>query len=137
MSVTLFAALSSLVIFAVIIELIRRGRLREQYALLWLGTATVILVFGLWRDGLNELADALGIAYPPNALFVLALAFMLLLLLHYSTVISKLSDRSTTLTQRIAILEERLREFEHGDPSAPSPHLRDVSTSTDPAERRR
>ena len=76
-------------IFAVIIELIRRGRLRE-HALLWLGTATVILLFGLWRDGLNEPADVLGIAYPPNALFVLALAFMLLLLLHYSTVISRL-----------------------------------------------
>jgi hypothetical protein len=123
MSVTLFAALSSLVIFAVIIELIRRGRLRERYALLWLGTATVILVFGLWRDGLNELADLLGIAYPPNALFVLAMAFMLLLLLHYSTVISKLSDRTTTLTQRIAILEERIHELE-GDTR---PQLRDVS----------
>ena len=86
--------------------------MREQYALLWLGTATVILLFGLWRDGLNELADVLGIAYPPNALFVLALAFMLLLLLHYSTVISRLSDRTTTLTQRIAILEERLRELD-------------------------
>jgi hypothetical protein len=123
MSVTLFAALSSLVIFAVIIELIRRGRLREQYALLWLATATVILVFGLWREGLNELADALGIAYPPNALFVLALAFMLLLLLHYSTVISRLSDRTTTLTQRIAILEERLRELD----GEARPNLRDVS----------
>jgi hypothetical protein len=123
MSVTLFAALSSLVIFAVIIELIRRGRLREQYALLWLGTATVILVLGLWRDGLNQLADALGIAYPPNALFALALAFMLLLLLHYSTVISRLSDRTTTLTQRIAILEERLRELD----GEARPHLRDIS----------
>jgi hypothetical protein len=128
MSVTLFAALSSLVIFAVIIELIRRGRLRERYALLWLGTATVILVFGLWRDGLNELADLLGIAYPPNALFVLAMGFMLLLLLHYSTVISKLSDRTTTLTQRIAILEQRIRELEDSD--GPSlPELRDVSRS--------
>lgn len=128
MSVTFFAALSSLVIFAVIIELIRRGRLRERYALLWLGTATVILVFGLWRDGLNELADLLGIAYPPNALFVLAMAFMLLLLLHYSTVISRLSDRTTTLTQRIAILEERIREVE-GDAR---PHLRDVSRPPGP-----
>ena len=128
MSVTLFAALSSLVIFAVIIELIRRGRLRERYALLWLGTATVILVFGLWRDGLNELADGLGIAYPPNALFALAMAFMLLLLLHYSTVISTLSDRTTTLTQRIAILEERIRELE-GDTR---PYLRDVSCPPGP-----
>jgi hypothetical protein len=125
MSVTLFAALSSLLIFAVVIELIRSGRLRERYALLWLGTATVILAFGLWRDGLNQLADALGIAYPPNALFVLAMAFVLLLLLHYSTVISRLYDRTTTLTQRIAILEERLRELE-GDGST-KPQLRDVS----------
>lgn len=125
MSVTLFAALSSLVIFAVVIELIRTGRLRERYALLWLGTATVILVFGLWRDGLNQLADVLGIAYPPNALFVLAMAFVLLLLLHYSTVISRLSDRTTTLTQRIAILEQRIRELE-GEASTP-PKLRDVA----------
>jgi hypothetical protein len=124
MSVTLFAALASLVIFGVVIELIRSGRLRERYALLWLATATVILVFGLWRDLLNQLASALGIAYPPNALFVLSIAFMLLLLLHYSTVISKLSDRTTTLTQRIAILEERIRELE-GDPARPK--LRDVT----------
>ena len=123
MSVTLFAALSSLVIFAVVIELIRSGRLRERYALLWLGTAVVILVFGLWNDLLNQLSDALGIAYPPNALFVLAMAFVLLLLLHYSTVISKLSDRTTTLTQRIAILEQRLRELE----GRTEPELREVS----------
>jgi hypothetical protein len=123
MSVTLFAALSSIVIFGIIIELIRSGRLRERYALLWLVTAGVILVFGLWRDGLNELSGALGIAYPPNALFVLAMGFILLLLLHYSTVISKLSDRTTTLTQRIAILEERIRELE----SDPRPQLRDVN----------
>jgi len=127
MSVTFFAALSSLVIFAVVIELIRTGRLRERYALLWLATAVVILVFGLWRDGLNELSDALGIAYPPNALFVLAMAFVLLLLLHYSTVISKLSDRTTTLTQRLAILEERIRELEGSGGSEPERQLRDVS----------
>jgi hypothetical protein len=124
MSVTLFAALSSIVIFAIIIELIRSGRLRERYALLWLATAAVILVFGLWRDGLNELSETLGIAYPPNALFVLAMGFILLLLLHYSTVISKLYDRTTTLTQRIAILEERIRELENADSP---PKLRDVN----------
>ncbi len=127
MSVTLFAALSSIVIFAVIIELIRSGRLRERYALLWLATAGVILVFGLWKDLLNELAGVLGIAYPPNALFVLAMGFMLLLLLHYSTVISRLSDRTTTLTQRIAILEERIRSLETAEPPQPQTRLRDVS----------
>ena len=126
MSVTLFAALSSIVIFAVIIELVRSARLRERYALLWLATAFVILVFGLWKDLLNQLASALGIAYPPNALFVLAMGFMLLLLLHYSTVISRLSDRTTTLTQRIAILEERIRSLEDEVPPTKR-RLRDVS----------
>jgi hypothetical protein len=126
LTVTLFAALSSLVIFAVVIELIRTGRLRERYALLWLGTATVILFFGLWRDALDRLAGALGIAYPPNALFVLAMAFVLLLLLHYSTVISKLYDRTTTLTQRIAILEERIRELEGKGRSEPGARLREI-----------
>ena len=93
---------------------------RERYALLWLATAVVILVFGLWRDGLNELSDALGIAYPPNALFVLAMAFVLLLLLHYSTVISKLSDTNKTLAQRLALLETELAEHKGEAESTPA-----------------
>lgn len=124
MPVQLFAALASVVLLGIIIELIRQRKLRERYALLWLATAGVILFFAAWRSGLHSLSDALGIAYPPNALFVLALLFVLVLLLHFSTVISKLSDRTTTLTQQLALLEERLRQVEAG-PSSP-PKLREV-----------
>jgi hypothetical protein len=127
MPVQLFAALGSAVLLALVIELIRTRRLRERYALLWLATAGVILVFAVWRSGLHELSQALGVAYPPNALFVLAILFMLILLLHFSTVISKLSDRSTLLTQRLALLEQRLRELEGGRSSEPPRHLRDLS----------
>jgi hypothetical protein len=125
MPVQLFAALASVALLGVVIELIRARKLRERYALLWLATAGVILVFAVWRSGLHQLSGALGIAYPPNALFALAMLFVIVLLLHYSTVISKLSDRSTTLTQRLALMEERLRELE-GQPK-PAPQLRDVS----------
>jgi hypothetical protein len=125
MPVQLFAALASVVLLGVVIELIRSRKLRERYALLWLATAGVILFFAAWRSGLHNLSDLLGVAYPPNALFVLALLFVLVLLLHFSTVISKLSDRSTILTQRLALLEERLRELE-GSPN-PARRLRDVS----------
>jgi hypothetical protein len=128
MPVQLFAALASVALLGVVIELIRARKLRERYALLWLATAGVILVFAVWRSGLYHLSDALGIAYPPNALFALAMLFVIVLLLHYSTVISKLSDRSTTLTQRLALMEERLRELE-GQPK-PTPQLRDVSKSS-------
>jgi hypothetical protein len=120
MPVHLFAALASVLLLGIVIELIRERKLRERYALLWLATAGVILFFAVWRSGLHELSKALGVAYPPNALFVLALLFVLVLLLHFSTVISKLSDRSTALTQRLALLEERLRAVEDrsGSPSA-------------------
>ena len=127
MPVQVFAALASVALLGVVIELIRARKLRERYALLWLATAGVILVFAVWRSGLHQLSGALGIAYPPNALFALAMLFVIVLLLHYSTVISKLSDRSTTLTQRLALMEERLRELE-GQPK-PTPQLRDVSKS--------
>ncbi len=125
MPVQLFAALASVALLGVVIELIRARKLRERYAILWLATAGVILVFAIWRSGLHELSKGLGIAYPPNALFALAMLFVIVLLLHYSTVISKLSDRSTTLTQRLALMEERLRELE-GQPKQ-VPQLRDVN----------
>jgi hypothetical protein len=126
MPVQLFAALASVVLLGIVIELIRSRKLRERYALLWLATAGVILFFAVWRSGLHSLSQALGIAYPPNALFVLSMLFVLVLLLHFSTVISKLSDRSTTLTQRLALMEERLRQLEGGGQSEPQV-LRDVS----------
>jgi hypothetical protein len=124
MPVQLFAALASVVLLGIVVELIRSRKLRERYALLWLGTAGVILIFALWRSGLHELSKSLGIAYPPNALFALAMLFVIVLLLHFSTVISRLSDRSTTLTQRLALMEDRIRELEG---EGPAPQLRDVS----------
>jgi hypothetical protein len=125
MPVQLFAALASVLLLGIVIELIRTRKLRERYALLWLATAGMILFFALWRSGLHNLSKALGVAYPPNALFVLAMLFVLVLLLHFSTVISKLTDRTTHLTQRLALLEDRLREVE--ERPGPRPKLHEVS----------
>jgi hypothetical protein len=108
--VSLVAAGAALALLAVIFELIRSRRLQERYALLWLLTGTVILVLALWRGALAALAGAVGIHYPPSALFVVGSAFILVVLLHYSTVISELSERNTTLAQRLALLEKRLEE---------------------------
>ena len=58
--------------------------------------------------------DTVGIAYPPSALFVLASLFILVVLLHYSTVISKLADQNRILAQRLALLESKVREGEDG-----------------------
>jgi hypothetical protein len=111
LKVSLAAALASIVLLGVVFELIRRRSLRERYALLWLLTGIVTLVLALWRGGLNTIAGWLGIeTYPPSVLFAVGTLFILLVLLHYSTVISKLSDQNTILAQRLALLEHELRD---------------------------
>ena len=110
--VSIVAAIAALALLVVIFELIRSRRLQERYALLWLLTGLVIFVLAAWRGLLGWLADLVGIAYQPSALFVLASFFVLVVLLHYSTVISKLSEQNTILAQRLAILEHALRSKE-------------------------
>jgi hypothetical protein len=118
--VSIVAAIAALALLAVIFELIRSRRLQERYALLWLLTGLVIFVLAAWRGLLGWLADLVGIAYPPSALFVLASFFVLVVLLHYSTVISKLSEQNTILAQRLAILEHALRSKEDEEENGPS-----------------
>jgi hypothetical protein len=110
--VSIVAAIAAALLLLIVLELVRSRRLQERYAILWLVTGVVMLVLALWRDALNEVSELVGIAYPPSALFVLGSLFILLVLLYYSTVISKLSDQSRMLAQRLALLESRLAEAE-------------------------
>jgi hypothetical protein len=112
--VSIFAAIAAVLLLTVIFELIRSRRLHEQYAILWLITGGVIFVLAVWRDALGTLSSTVGIAYPPSALFVLASLFILIVLLHYSTVISKLADENRILAQRLALLESKMRVDEGG-----------------------
>lgn len=111
--VSIAAAIASLFLLGVIFALIRRRSLRERYALVWLATGIVLLILALWRDGLDRIASWLGVeGYPPSVFFAALLFFVLVLLLHYSTVISRLSDQNTILAQKLALLEEKLRSRE-------------------------
>ena len=95
-------------LIVVLLELVRRRSLLERYALLWLFSALVLLGLAVWRGLLEQVASALGVAYPPNALFLIAFGFVLVLLLHFSLAVSRLSDQTKVLAQRLALLEERL-----------------------------
>lgn len=106
------ALIGSACLLLVVLELVRRRRFLERYALTWLGAGLVLLVLAIWRGALQALADLLGIAYPPNALFLIAFGFMLLLLLNFSLAVSRLTDQSKILAQRLALLEERIRRHE-------------------------
>lgn len=111
--VSIAASIASVLLLLVVLELIRGRRLKERYALLWLVTGLVLLVLSAWRDGLNTIAGWLGVGtYPPAILFAAATLFIVVVLLHYSTVLSKLTDENVLLAQRLALLEEHVRRGE-------------------------
>jgi hypothetical protein len=106
------AIVGAVALLILVLELVRRRSLMERYALLWMAASILILGLAVWQDALNVLARQLGIVSAPNALFFVALGFILLLLLHFSAAMSRLTDQSKVLAQRQAILEQRLSQVE-------------------------
>ena len=134
-------ALIAIGILFLVLELVRRRRLLERYALLWLFSAVVLMALAAWRGLLESVAALMGIYYAPSALFVIAFGFILVLLLHFSIAVSKLADQSKVLAQRLALLEERERvasgrlrtddELELG-PARVTSSARDGTQTSDP-----
>ncbi len=132
--IQLVAVAGAAMLLLIVLELVRRRRLLERYALLWLFSAVVLLGLAIWRDALASLASLMGIAYPPNALFFVAFAFILVLLLHFSAAVSRLADQSKVLAQRLALLADRLRQVESEDGHLPIERSA-TSPSTDVVDR--
>jgi hypothetical protein len=97
-----------------VFELIRRKHLMERYAILWLLAALTLLVLAIWKGLLTTLSHAAGIYYPPAALFAAGFLFVLVLLVHFSLAVSRLSDQNKILAQRVALLQEQLERRDRG-----------------------
>ena len=110
--VQIVAIAVSLALLLGVLELVRQRRLLERYAILWLFSATVLLALSAWKGLLERVAHAVGIFYAPSALFVIAFGFVLVLLLHFSLAVSRLSDQTKVLAQRLGLVEERLAAAE-------------------------
>lgn len=93
-------------------NLVRTRKLKEEYALLWLFTGVVLILLPVVIDLLDALSFALGITYPPAFIGLVAAICILLILLQFSTSISRFSERTKVLTQEVAILQERVRRLE-------------------------
>lgn len=109
-SIQLVAIIISLIILVGVVDLIRRGMLKEQYALLWIVSAIVLMILSVWRGLLDIIASSLGVAYPPSFLFLVAFLFLLLIVLHFSVVISKISEKNKKLSQEVALLKTMFEE---------------------------
>ena len=104
------ALVVTVALFLLVLELVRRRRLAERYALLWLAAAIALLVLAIWTQGLDVLAEAMGIAEPANAIFILAFGVIFFLLLHFSVATSRLAEETKILAQESARLEFELRQ---------------------------
>jgi hypothetical protein len=122
----------AVVVCGVIFELVRRKRLMERYALLWLLAGVTILVLAVWQGLLTKLSHAVGIYYPPSALFAVAFVFVLAMLVHFSTTISRLSDQNKILAQRVALLELEERD-DQDEGEQPAPDQGPASEQSTPA----
>ena len=116
----ILAVAGSLFVLGLIIELVRRRQLKEEYSLLWILTAVVLLVFALWYELLLKVTDLIGAVLPSSTLFFFGLVFVLLMLLHFSVRVSMLERRITALVQEIGLITI-------SRPSSPhEPHAEDV-----------
>jgi hypothetical protein len=102
----------SLILLLITFELIRKERLREEYSILWLFTGAVILVFSLWPNFILSkfITGITGLHYL-SGVVIIAFLFILLIVLHFSVVISKLTDRNRELAQKHALLELEFKQF--------------------------
>jgi hypothetical protein len=115
----------ALVICLVIFELVRRKRLLERYALVWLAAGVSVLVLAIWKGLLTTLSHAVGV-------------FVIVMLVNFSTTISRLSDQNTVLAQRLALLQRQLEEQQTSSPAsqarpAPASHAKPAPEQPGPA----
>jgi len=100
----IFALLLSIAILVLIIELVRRRKLREEYSWLWILTGSLMIILVVWYDALVTLSHFIGAVLPTSTLFLFGLIFFMLLSLHFSVKISALTDQVKELVQQMALL---------------------------------
>ena len=125
----IIAVVGTVLFLVLVIELVRRRRLVERYALLWITAAILLVILSLSADGLRVIAEGLGIRTPVNALFLLGLGTVFVLALHFSVAFSRLSEETKILAQEVARLDGEQRRLRGTNLSGAAP-----SNGSEPSE---
>ena len=128
----LLSVIAAALLLVGVIYLIRTRRLHERFALIWLAGAIGIAVLIIWEPALTAIADWVGIAYPPNVLFVIIGGFILWALLHMSVVLTRLLKQNVQLAQRVALLEAEVEDLRRGPGQDAPMHQGDDNTAAVP-----
>ena len=109
--VQIIAIVTSILLLVLVIELVRRKRLSEEYSFVWIICALALLILSIGRRVLDVVAVALGIYYPPAALILVLILFVFVASLSFSVVVSKQRRQIERLIEDAALLEARVREL--------------------------
>jgi len=110
--VQILIGVMSIILLLFTFELIRKGRLREEYSILWIFTGLIIFIISLWPEFfLSRFIPKITGLFYLSAVVMIAFLFLLLIVLHFSIVISRLSHQNKELAQRYAILELELNSI--------------------------
>jgi hypothetical protein len=118
----------SIMVLLVVIELVRRRKLKEEYSVLWILTGVVLLVLSIWYGLLLKITTLIGAVLPTSTLFFCGLIFVMLMLLHFSVRVSHLERRMTSLVQEIGLLSAQR------DGVRPGPHVEETPLEDDAEE---
>ena len=106
--IQILSILFSLFLLVLIVSLIRKKKIREEYAILWIVIFVVFLVLSLFRGIIDKISSLLGIQYQPASLFLILIGCTFLLMFHFSLVISDLKRKVNAMATALTILEESL-----------------------------
>jgi hypothetical protein len=107
-----FVSTIAVVNVAVVVEFVRRRKLAENFALLWIGVGVLGIVLSVIRPLIDDMADDLGVRYGPTIIFTGAILFLLFVCMNLSMHVSKLAERSEILAEEITFLRSRLDEVD-------------------------
>jgi hypothetical protein len=117
--IQLVAVVTSVLLLGVVLELVRRRKLSEEYSFIWLTCAFALLILSVWRDSLHLAARALGVYYPPALLLLVLILFVFVASLYFSIVVSHQRQQIERLMEEIALLDAEVRELRDGSGAVP------------------
>ncbi|MFE1645653.1 DUF2304 domain-containing protein [Microbacterium sp. P01] len=126
----LLGIVGALLILVVVVELLRRGKLRERHTFWWLIAGTLSLLVAVFPSILEALASALGIDVPINLVFFVGIVVLFLVCIQQSTELTRSEERTRTLAERVALLDDRVRFLEEPDSPVDSENEHDGSSGS-------
>lgn len=110
-----FGIVAAILALIAIIELMRRGTLRERHAVWWFIGGVLALVIAVFPQTLNWAAGVLGVAVPVNLVFFVAIGLLFLVSLQHGAELTRIEEKMRALAERSAFQEQRLEQLEARD----------------------